>query len=84
MVPLKEDGSLDIERIEKLPPEEHMKQVGAFSREQFEEYVSTLSLDESREYPRTAIVNRSLKDVLASGGALATEFMKKMHKKYIK
>lgn len=33
MALLKEDGSLDIERINKLPLEEHMNEIGSFTRE---------------------------------------------------
>ena len=47
MALLKEDGSLDIERINKLPLEEHMKEIGSFTREQFKQYVSTIPLNES-------------------------------------
>ena len=35
MTILKEDGSLDIEKIDSLPLEEHMKIVGTFTHEQF-------------------------------------------------
>lgn len=47
MALLKEDGSLDIERINKLPLEERMKEIGSFTREHFKEYISTIPIDES-------------------------------------
>ena len=37
---LKEDGSLDIERIRKLPHDEKCHVIGRFTREQIEEYFS--------------------------------------------
>ena len=37
---LKEDGSLDVERIRKLPLEEKCRVIGRFTREQVEEYFS--------------------------------------------
>ena len=51
MALLKEDGSLDIERINKLPLEEHMNEIGSFTREQFRQYVSTIPLNEGKSYP---------------------------------
>ena len=41
---LKEDGSLDIESINKLPIKEHMKAIGSLTREQFEQYIYPLFL----------------------------------------
>lgn len=38
MVLLKEDGSLDVERINKLPLDERLEEIGRFTREQVEEY----------------------------------------------
>ena len=42
MVILKEDGSLDIERMNSLPLEEWMDEVGDLTQEQVEEYLSKL------------------------------------------
>ena len=41
MVFLKEDGNLDIERINQLPIEEYMKMIGELSDEQLIQYDST-------------------------------------------
>ena len=38
MALLKEDGSLDIERINKLPLEEYMEEIGGLTEEQYKEY----------------------------------------------
>jgi len=80
---LKEDGSLDIERIDSLPLEEHMRLVGTFTNEQFREYVSAIPLTESKVCPRAVRVNYSLEDELARGCVLAEDFMNKMRKKYL-
>ena len=40
MALLKEDGSLDIERINKLSLEEYMHEMGTLTQEQVNEYVS--------------------------------------------
>lgn len=52
MALLKEDGSLDIERINKLPREERMKEIGSFTREQFHEYISKIPLNEGYTHTR--------------------------------
>ena len=55
MALLKEDGSLDIERINSLPYEEYMDAMGYLTQEQVQEYLSKLPLDESDE-PMQAVV----------------------------
>jgi hypothetical protein len=60
MIFLKEDGSLDIKRINNLPLEEHMKGVGSFTQEQFKEYISTIPIDEFHSCPRSVKVNYSM------------------------
>lgn len=49
MALLKEDGSLDIERINKLPLKEYMEEIGDFTEEQYKEYVSKLPINEDKE-----------------------------------
>lgn len=49
MALLKEDGSLDVEHINKLPLEENMDAIGDLSEEQYEEYLSKLPINESNE-----------------------------------
>lgn len=83
MALLKEDGSLDIEWIDSLPLEEHMRLVGTFTHKQFKEYVSAIPLTESKACPRAIRVNYSLEDELARGSVLAEEFMNEMEKKYL-
>ena len=62
MALLKEDGSLDIEQIDKLPIEEYMDAMGDLTQEQVEEYLSRLPINESNE-PMRAINVDSAFDV---------------------
>ena len=48
MALLKEDGSLDVERIDKLPIEEYIKELGVLTQEQYKEYLSKQSINESQ------------------------------------
>ena len=55
---LKEDGSLDIKRINQLPIDEYMDVVGDLTEEQYEEYLSKLPINESNEPIRVIKVDR--------------------------
>ena len=54
---LKEDGSLDIKRINQLPIEEYMDAVGDLTEEQYEEYLSKSPINESNEPIKVIKVN---------------------------
>ena len=77
MIFLKEDGSLDIERINNLPLEEHMKVVGSFTQEQFKEYISTIPIDKFHSCTRSVKVNYSMDE----DGVDAEEVIKKLRSK---
>ena len=62
MALLKEDGSLDIEWINKLPLEEWMDVIGDMSKEQFDEYNSKTPLNESNEPIRPIIVDYTMEE----------------------
>ena len=64
MALLKEDGSLDIERIQQLPYDEYMQELTHFTKEQREEYFSALPKNESKSIP---IRKGSLKKRLENG-----------------
>ena len=57
---MKEDGSLDVEHINKLPLEEYMDTIGDLSEEQYEEYLSKLPINESNEPIRVIKVDRPM------------------------
>ena len=60
MALLKEYGSLDVERINKLPLEEYMDAIGDLSEEQYEEYLSKLPINEFNEPIRVIKVDRPM------------------------
>lgn len=49
MVPLKEDGNLDMELLNKLPFYDYLEAVGSFSYQQLQEYMSKLPEDRTGE-----------------------------------
>ena len=62
---LKENGSLDVERIRALPIDEYMEEITHFSKAQHQEYVSKLPVKEPSDTRK--IVHGSLKEDLESG-----------------
>ena len=58
-----------------LPINEHMKVIGSLTREQFEQYISTIPINEGKDYPRAIRVD-------AVDGVDASGFMNKMREKY--
>lgn len=55
---LNEDGTLNIEWINKMPREERMRTIGYFTREQFQEYISKVSIKEVATHTRAIIVDK--------------------------
>lgn len=75
---LKEDGSLDIERINSLPYEEYMDAMGDLTQEQVQEYLSKLPINESNEPMRVTKVDWLTDEEKVT----AKEFLKNQRKKY--
>ena len=67
MTILKEDGSLDVERMNRLPLEEWMDEMGDLTQEQVEEYLSKLPINESNEPVRAIEVDYTLEEELKRG-----------------
>ena len=67
MVFLKEDGSLDVERINSLPVEEYMEMMGYLTQEQVEEYISQLPINENHEPVKAVVVDYTLEEELERG-----------------
>lgn len=84
MVFLKEDGSLDVERINKLPLEEYMDMMGNLTHKQEEEYLSKLPINESNEPMKAVEVDYSLEDDIARGGVIAEDLINNLRKKRLK
>ena len=83
MVFLKEDGSLDIERINKLPLEEYMDMMGDLTQEQVREYVTKLPINESKEPMKAVIVDYTLEEEIERGGVIAEDLINNLRKKYV-
>ena len=71
---LKEDGSLDVERIRNLPLEEKLRVIGRFTREQVEEYFSKAPVCHGPIKP--VKVNYKMEDLLAKGWATTEQILK--------
>lgn len=80
MIYLKEDGSLDVERISNLPIEEKLDVIGKFTRLQQREYFSHFPINESNRHIKPAKLNYTLEDLLARGGATHEQVMNKIRK----
>lgn len=81
MVLLKEDVSLDIERINKLPLEEYMDMMGDLTQEQVREYVTKLPINESKEPMKAVIVDYTLEEEIERGGVIAEDLINNLRKK---
>lgn len=83
MALLKEDGSLDIERINNLPSEEYKKEMRSLTREQFEEYRKKLPLREHKDGIPIIKVNYTLEEDIKKNGLVEVgDFLNKIRKKY--
>lgn len=84
MALLKEDGSLDIERINKLPIEEYMDVVGDLTEEQYEEYISKLPINESKESMKAVLVDYTLEEELERGAVIAEDYINNLRNRLMK
>lgn len=77
MIPLKDDGTLDVERINELPIEEYMDVIGDLTEEQYEYYQSKTPLDEESG-PVKAVDFYPLEEVIERGiGVDIEEYLNK-------
>ncbi len=76
MALLKEDGGLDIERINQLPFEEYMKEMGSLTEAQVNEYLSVLPINESNKPVQAVEVEYTLRDELEQGAVIASDYIK--------
>ena len=68
MVPLKEDGSLNVELIDKLPIEEYRAILETMTQEQYQFYSDNSPANYGNNGPSKAIpVNYTLEEALAKG-----------------
>mgnify|MGYP006923204763 CR=1 FL=1 len=78
MALLKEDGSLDVERINALPLEEYIQEIESLTEEQYKDYFSKLPLNESKECTKAIEVDYTLEEELARGGILFEDLINKL------
>lgn len=84
MVLLKEDGSLDVGRIRKLPIEERAKIVSSFNDNQLKYYISKFPVNESQQPIKAVVVDYTMEDEISRGtGVDADEFFNKMRRMYL-
>lgn len=81
MVFLKEDGSLDIERINKLPIEEYWDMMGQLTEEQILEYNSQLPLNESKEPMKAVSANKPIEEYGVDADEILNNLKKMCRKK---
>lgn len=72
---LKEDGSLDIERINSLPLREFMEAIGDLTQEQYKDYISKLPINESDEPMVATKVDWSIEEELERRAITHEELM---------
>lgn len=72
MALLKEDGSLDIERINQLPHDEYVHEISLLTKEERKEYYSKIPLNESKQ-PIQAMEVDSVDDFLRRGNWVDAE-----------
>ena len=81
---LKEDGSLDVERINKLPIDEYTDVMGDLTQEQYKYYLSKTPINESQEPVRAVVVDYTLEEELEKGCLDLDVYLKNKRKEYEK
>ena len=77
MALLKEDGSLDVERINKLPFNQYMEEMGTLTAKQINEYLTKIPINESKTPMKPIVV-----ETIQNYGVDADDFLNKMKEKY--
>lgn len=75
MTYLKENGRLDIEKINKLSYEKYMDVMGGLTEEQVNEYLSALPINEANDPVQAVNVKYTLKDELEKGAVIAIDYI---------
>lgn len=82
MVPLKEDGTLDIERINKLPIDEYIDVIENLTSSQHDYYVSTIPLNDGSQHTEAVFVDYTLEDELKRGAVNVIDYINQKREKY--
>ena len=84
MIPLNEDGSLDIERIDALKIEEYTKVINSFTSKQRDYYYSHLPISDNHQHT-VGVKFHPMDEIIELGlGVDADTFLNKMHERYLK
>lgn len=79
----KEDGSLNVELINKLPLEEYMETMADLTQEQVKEYLCKTPINESKESMRAIPVDYTIEEEIAlKGSVIIQNFIHKEREKY--
>jgi len=81
MALLKEDGSLDIERIYALPIEDFIKEIESLTDAQVNEFLSKSKPYTCPGPTKAVVVDYTLEDELARGGALLEDVINNLVEK---
>lgn len=81
MALLKEDGSLDVERINQLPIDEYMKEIGGLTDKQCDEYLSQLPTNASAVIVESTKADSILEDELEKGHQLTEDIIRYLGKR---
>lgn len=83
MIFLKEDGSLDIERINALPLLEYMNMIGDLTDEQMDEYRAKQPINESKGPKKIVHVDFTREEAIQRGWMVdAEELLNNLREKY--
>lgn len=73
MALLKEDGSLDVERINQLPIDEYIHEIENLTNDQFEEYSSKRPINECKETAKAIFVDYTLEEDIERNGLVEVD-----------
>lgn len=81
MIPLKEDGKLDIDLIHQLPIEEYIEVIENLSSKQNDYYCSNLSPNDGFAHTKAIFVDYTMEDEIARGAVNIREYIKEKRTK---
>ena len=82
MAPLKEDGSLDIERINNLPIEDYITVIENLTAEQHQYYNSKMPINEGPQHTKAIFVDCTIEDEIKNGAVNILDYLNEKRKKY--
>ena len=82
MIPLKEDGNLDIERINRLPIDEYINVIENLTDTQREYYNSNLPINEGKQHTKAVFVDYTIEDEIKNGAVNIFDYLEEKRKMY--